>query len=440
MKQQTVVLGVCGSIAAYKAVELTSRLVQQGFDVRVVLTAAAARFVAPLSFESIAHHPVLHDLWAEQPDLNISHVRLGELADVLAIVPATADTIARVALGLADDALTATVLASTAPLLIAPAMNVAMWEHPATQANVTTLLARGARFVGPVHGRLAEGISAMGRLAEIDAIVQAISALLKRRQDLTGQSIVVTAGPTREAIDPVRFISNRSSGKMGYALATAARDRGASVILISGPVALPPPYGVRLLSVTSAAQMLDAVQTALTPGCTLIMAAAVADYAPQQMADQKLKRSTEPLTLQLTPTPDILLSLQRPPGMRVVAFAAETQDLLANAAGKLKRKEADMLVANDVSEPGAGFDADTNHVWLLQPNREPREMPLAEKHVIADSILDALFATPPYAGPDSKESTRLDPTTLDHAKVARDRPLKRDGRHHAKLSGCSGPI
>ncbi|HWE62707.1 MAG TPA: bifunctional phosphopantothenoylcysteine decarboxylase/phosphopantothenate--cysteine ligase CoaBC [Chloroflexota bacterium] len=388
----TVVLGVCGGIAAYKALEVTSTLVQREWAVRVVMTAAATRFVTPLSFESISNQPVLHDLWAEQPDMNIAHIRLAHRASVLAIVPATADVLARLAHGLADDALTATALASSAPLVIAPAMNTGMWNHPATQANVATLLARGARIIGPDSGRLAEGTSGIGRLAPVADIVEAIVDAARPRRDLAGRHIVVTAGPTQEALDPVRYISNHSSGKMGYALAEGARDRGAQVTLVSGPVALPAPDGVIMHRITTAAEMLAAVQDALTPGCTLIMAAAVADYAPAERLNSKRKRGGEPLTLTLVPTPDILASLRRPEGMRLIAFAAETDQLLEHATEKLRRKGADMLVANDVSEPDAGFNVDTNHVWLLRGDQPPEELPLATKQEIAGRILDAFFS------------------------------------------------
>ncbi|MGH2411968.1 MAG: bifunctional phosphopantothenoylcysteine decarboxylase/phosphopantothenate--cysteine ligase CoaBC [Chloroflexota bacterium] len=387
----TVVVGVGGGIAAYKALEVTSWLVQLNLDVRIVMSANATRFVTPLSFESLSHHPVLSDLWSEQPDLNISHVRLAAAASVLAIVPATANLLAQLAHGLASDALTATALACPAPLILAPAMNSRMWDHPATRENLRLLVGRGAGVVGPETGYLAEGTSGIGRLAQPELIVEAILHTLRRRSDLVGQTVIVSAGPTREAIDPVRYISNRSSGKMGYALAEAARDRGARVILISGPVALAQPAGVRTVRVTTAQEMLGRIQDVLEPNATLIMAAAVADYAPAQPAAHKLKRSGAGATLRLAPTPDILLSLRRPTGLRVVAFAAETRDLLAHADAKLLAKKAEMLVANDVGEEGAGFDGDSNHVWLLKPNHAPIEVPRAPKRVIADQVLDALF-------------------------------------------------
>lgn len=394
-----IVLGVCGSIAAYKALEVASALVQRGHDVRVVMTAAACRFVTPLSFESIVHHPVLSDLWAEQPDLNVAHVRLAHLARVLAIIPATAAVIARLAGGFADEALTATALVCRAPLVIAPAMNSDMWTHPATQQNVRVLAARGARFIGPERGHLAEGMQGIGRLAAPETIVAAILDAAAPNRTLAGHRIVVTAGPTQEALDPVRYLSNHSSGKMGYALAEAARDRGARVTLVSGPVALGAPSSIALRKVVSACEMLDAVQEALTPDCTLIMAAAVADYAPSEPLARKRKRAQEPITIELTPNPDILASLRRPPGMRVIAFAAETDDVLAHAADKLGRKGADMLVANDVSEANAGFNVDTNHVWLLRPDAPPEEVPLLPKRAVAERILDAFFGAKQTARP-----------------------------------------
>jgi phosphopantothenoylcysteine decarboxylase/phosphopantothenate--cysteine ligase len=386
-----VVLGVSGSIAAYKALEVASALVQRGIQVRVVMTESAQRFVTPLSFESITHHPVLHDLWSEQPDMNISHVRLAQAASALAIVPATANTIAELAHGFARDALTATALATRAPLILAPAMNSLMWTHAATQSNMDTLRRRGAVIVEPVTGYLAEGAIGPGRLADVPDIVEVIQSRLSVQRNLDGEYIVVTAGPTREAIDPVRYLSNRSSGKMGYAIAEAAAARGARVTLISGPVKLAPSAGISLRRVVTADEMFQEVESAVSIGCTLIMAAAVADYKPVLIMDHKLKRKNPGMTLELAATVDILASIRRPVGMRLVAFAAETEDLLANAAAKLTSKRVDMLVANDVTEEGAGFDSDTNHVWLFRPGVAPREVPLTSKRHVADAILDAMY-------------------------------------------------
>jgi phosphopantothenoylcysteine decarboxylase/phosphopantothenate--cysteine ligase len=389
--QSHVVLGVSGSIAAYKALDIASKLTQAGRTVRVVMTAAAMRFVAPLSFEAITHQPVLSDLWTDAAALSIAHVQLGSEAAVIAVAPATAQVLASLAHGLADDALTSTILASRSPLILAPAMNSNMWLHPATRANVALLRQRGALLVGPDDGYLAEGTSGPGRLADPTSIVQAILAAAQRTTSLQGVHFVVTAGPTREAIDPVRFLTNASSGKMGYAVAEAARDRGARVTLVSGPVALAPPPGMDIVQVVSAQELLDAVQRTVTPRCVLIMAAAISDYRPQERATHKLKRAAEETSLTLVPTPDILKTLRRPEGMRVVAFAAETRDLLEHARTKLLAKGADMLVANDVLEAGAGFDVDTNHVWLLKPETEPVEVPLGPKRQVAEAILDQLF-------------------------------------------------
>jgi phosphopantothenoylcysteine decarboxylase / phosphopantothenate---cysteine ligase len=390
VERHTVVLGVTGSIAAYKSLSIASSLVQQGVDVRVIMSTAATKFVAPLSFESVTNRPVLLDLWTEHAESTISHIRLAEIADVLVIAPATANTIAALALGLAPDALTSTALACRAPLLVAPAMNTRMWEHPATQGHVATLRDRGATIIGPATGYLAEGTTGEGRLAEPEVIVETILSRLGARRDFAGQRFVVSAGPTHEAIDPVRYLSNRSSGKMGYAIAEAAARRGAEVTLVSGPTRISPPPGVTVISVTTAEQMFAAIQNAISAGGTLIMAAAVADYKPAVSHATKLKRKPEAMLLTLAPTVDILGSILRPPGLRVVAFAAETENLLEYARSKLTTKRADMLVANDVSEPGAGFEGDTNHVWICKPGQQPVDVPLGTKRQVAEAILDAL--------------------------------------------------
>jgi phosphopantothenoylcysteine decarboxylase/phosphopantothenate--cysteine ligase len=354
------------------------------------MTDSATKFVTPLSFESITHGPVLTNLWAEQPDMDISHIRLASNAAIMAIVPATAQVIAACALGLAGDALSATMLATRSPLLFAPAMNSAMWANAATQQNVQTLRRRGVEFVGPVTGYLAEGSIGEGRLADPNDIVAAIVENLGRSADFAGQHVIVTAGPTREAIDPVRYISNRSSGKMGYAIAERAAVRGAKVSLISGPVDLVAPSGVAVTRITTSDELFAAVQAQVSPGCTLIMAAAVADYKPLAAQLGKIKRDVGELQLRLTPTIDVLATLERPDCMRVVAFAAETENVLPQAQAKLAAKRADLLVANDVSEPGAGFDSDTNHVWLCRPGKDPEEVPMSAKRQVADKILDAL--------------------------------------------------
>ncbi len=390
MTETIVVLGVTGSIAAYKALDVASKLVQNGVSVRTVMTENATRFVAPLSFESITHHPVLTSLWDEQPDMDISHIRLAHAAALVAVVPATANVIAKCALGIADDALGSLLLASSAPLLFAPAMNTSMWINVATLQHVSTLKARGARFVGPASGYLAEGTRGVGRLADTAEIVSAILARIWRPRDFAGRHVVVTAGPTQEPIDPVRYISNRSSGKMGYALAEAAARRGADVTLITGPVALAPPSGAAVIQIWTADDLFAAVQKCMSDNTILIMAAAVADYKSADPSPSKISRSPRELSLPLVPTVDILRSISRPPGTRIVAFAAETEDLLHRAGEKMDQKGADLLVANDVSEPGAGFDTDTNHVWLCRPGTEPREVPMASKRDVAEAVLDAI--------------------------------------------------
>ncbi len=385
-----VILGVSGSIAAFKAVALASELVKAGALVDVVLTPAATRFVTPLSFSAIVHRPVLTDLFEAAPDHPIAHVAAGVDADVFVVAPATADCIAGLALGLGDDALRATALSSRAPLVIAPAMETLMYEHPATQANLTTLRLRGATIVEPAAGRLASGRSGRGRLAEPAEILTAVRGVLSRQCDLSGRRVVVTAGGTQEPIDPVRFIGNRSSGKMGYAVAVAARDRGARVILISAPTALAPPADVEIRQVGTAAEMAAAVYEAVVGADAIVMAAAVADYRVASVAERKLKRSGEDVVLRLVPNPDIIAGLKDAPLVKV-GFAAETDDLLANARAKLTRKGLDLIVANDVGAPGSGFGTETNQVVLIDATgAEP--LPLLPKRVVADRILDRVVA------------------------------------------------
>ena len=382
-----IVLGVTGGIAAYKACDLVRRLVKQGAKVRVVLTENAARFVPPLSFEALSGNPAYTDTFA--PRAQMEHIALARWADAFAIAPATANCLAKLACGIADDLLSTTALAMTAPLLIAPAMNANMWRHPATQQNLKTLLARGARTVGPDSGRLACGDDDVGRMAQPESIVAALDALLNPRQDLAGLRVLVTAGPTVERIDPVRYITNRSSGKMGYAIAEAARDRGARVTLVSGPVQLSAPAGVEVVYVESSAQLCKAVLERGAEADAVIQAAAPADFRPAQTAAHKIKKTGEGMTLALENTVDIAAELGRRkrPGQVLVAFAAETDDLLENAKGKLERKNADLVVANDVSRSDACFGVDTNAVTLI--TREgARALPLMSKREAADGILD----------------------------------------------------
>ncbi|MAG35987.1 MAG: bifunctional phosphopantothenoylcysteine decarboxylase/phosphopantothenate--cysteine ligase CoaBC [Dehalococcoidia bacterium] len=380
-----VVLAVTGSIAAFKAVELTSELVQLGAEVDVVLTQAASRFVGPLTFHSLTQRRVYTDLFDVLPDESSAHVRLGEQAELLAVVPATANTLARLAHGLADDLLGCVALAMTAPVLAAPAMESHMWAHPATQANVAILQERGVTFVGPVSGRLASGQVGLGRLAPPEEILGQMLAHLGRDGPLAGRRIVVTAGGTQEPVDPVRFIGNRSSGKMGYAVATVARDRGAEVTLISGPASIPPPAGVELVHVQTTQEMQSAVVAAVVAADAIIMAAAVADYKPEA-ADRKLKKTGAGLTIHLTENPDIIAGVPRT--LVKVAFAAESEDLLRHAAEKLDRKGADLIVANDITEPGSGFGTDTNRVTLLAPKAAPESLPQLTKEAVAAHILD----------------------------------------------------
>jgi len=394
LNNRRVVLGVSGSIAAFKACAVASALVQLGARLDVVMTPAAARLVQPLSFQAITHRPVLSDLWHLQAEAEIGHVTLGHQAELLIVAPATANTLAKLAHGLADDPLSSTALATRAPLLIAPAMDGGMYEHPATQANVATLRQRGALILEPEVGHLASGLSGRGRLVAPETIVDAARWLLGRDGDLAGCRLVVTAGGTQEAIDPVRVITNRSSGKMGYAVATAARDRGAEVTLVSAPTCLTPPFGVRTVAVTSAAEMLDAVLAAAKEADLLVMAAAVADFRPARPVSQKIKKSDEALTIELAPTVDILRRVAAlPAAARLVrvGFAAESQNTLANARAKLREKHLDLIVANDIAGPQPVFGADENEVTILDASGNARALPRQSKLAVAHALLDAVL-------------------------------------------------
>jgi phosphopantothenoylcysteine decarboxylase/phosphopantothenate--cysteine ligase len=384
-----VVLGVSGSIAAYKAVMVASQLVQAGAVVDVVMTPAATELIRPLSFQAISHRPVSVEMFSMLAETEIGHVSLGKAADLILVAPATANTLAKLANGLADDMLSTTVLASTAPLVIAPAMDVDMYEHVAVQENVERLRARGAWIIEPGVGRMASGLIGRGRLAEPDTIVETVRRVLARTGDLAGLRIVVTAGGTREAIDPVRFISNHSSGKMGYAVARAARDRGADVTLISTVDGLAIPEGVARVGVDSAASMHRAVADALVGADVLVMAAAVADYRPASVAAQKIKKSGAAVKIELEPTTDILAATVGvgESGLIRVGFAAETNDMLENARSKLDRKGLHLIVANDVTEEGSGFGTDTNRVVLLHRDGRREDLPLLSKLDVAHEIL-----------------------------------------------------
>ena len=382
-----VLLAVCGGIAAYKACEVLRGLQKAGCEVRVTMTEDATRFVGPATFAALSGAPVATSLF-EYPGSAIPHIELAEWANAAVVVPATANVLAKLACGIADDCLTTTLLACACPVLVAPGMNVHMWQNPATQANVGTLRARGVCLVGPDSGRLACGDVGEGKLATVDEIVGASLALLSPR-DLVGRRVLVNAGPTHEAIDPVRYIANRSTGKMGYAIADTAARRGAEVTLVSGPTTLATPAGVRRVDVESAAQMHDAMLAAFEDADVAICSAAVADYTPAAPADHKLKKSREHLdAIQLTETADNLADLCASKGSRiVVGFAAETDDLLAHAREKLARKGADLIVANDVSRPESTFGADTNRVALVTAEgvEQLETMPLAD---VANAILD----------------------------------------------------
>jgi phosphopantothenoylcysteine decarboxylase / phosphopantothenate---cysteine ligase len=391
LQGKNVVLGVTGGIACYKAIDLCSKLVQAGANVDVILTEAALAFVTPLAFQTLSKRPVCVDMFRLLDSMDMAHISLGKKADALVIAPATANTLAKLATGLADNLLTTTALSCTAPLVLAPAMDAEMWEHPATKDNVALLAQRGAVIVGPGEGRLASGRMGRGRLVDTQELLAAIRQTLGRDGPLAGLRVVVTAGGTQEPLDPVRHLGNRSSGRMGYALAEAARDMGALVTLVSANVALPPMWGVELVRVDTAAEMADAVLARRSETDVLIMAAAVADYRPARRAEHKIKKAAEELTLALERTQDILaiVAQARDDGWPrlVVGFAAETENLLANAQEKLQRKRLDLMVANDVTAGDAGFGAEDNRVILLAQGAEPVALPLMSKFDVAERIL-----------------------------------------------------
>ncbi len=394
LEGRRVLVGVTGGIAAYKAVEVVRRLARLGADVHVLMTAAATRLVGPATFRELSYNPVVTDLFEPHPGIVMTHVTLAREADLLVVCPATADAIGKMAAGLADDAVTTTYLACRAPVLVVPAMNSAMYEHPAVQDNLHHLAQRGVHILGPATGPLATGHEGPGRMVEPETVVEEVRFLLHRPKDLAGRRVLVTAGPTREPLDPVRFLTNRSSGKMGYALARMARFRGAEVVLVSGPVHLEPPHGVRLIRVETGQQMMAACLEQFEQADAVIMAAAVADYRPSAPAPVKLKKEAlgaeGHLSLVLEPTPDILqmLSQRRRPGQVLVGFAAETQELEAFARRKLEQKGVDLIVANDVTRPGAGFEADTNAALLLGADGTREDVPLVPKEALAERILE----------------------------------------------------
>ena len=395
-----VALGVSGGVAAYKAAELVRKLQQEGIDVQVVMTESAREFIAPLTFAALTGQKVIAEMFGDggesagaNVESAIEHIAVAQRIDLLVVAPATANVIAKMARGVADDFLTTLYLATTAPVIVAPAMNVNMWEHPATQENVEMLRARGVHVVAPEEGYLACGMTGAGRLASVDAIADAVRSRLGIEHDLQEETIVVTAGPTCEDLDPVRFLTNRSSGKMGYALAQAAARRGANVILISGPTRLDPPQGVQFVSVRNTEQMHRAVLTHFPRATALIMAAAVADYRPVAPQAKKMKRVSGRLNLELEPTVDILADAARGKGDRVlIGFAAETENVAEHARAKLESKQADLIVANDVTAEGAGFDHDTNVITLYSRDGSEKAFPRMPKIDAAHRILDRLRA------------------------------------------------
>ena len=404
-----VALGVTGGIAAYKAAELLRALQERGVDVKVIMSPGACNFVTPLTFASLSGHKVITEMFGEgqeKPNVEsaIEHIAVAQEIDALVIAPATANVIAKIAHGIADDFLTTLCLATKAPILIAPAMNVIMWENAATQQNLETLRKRGVKILEPDAGYLACGMTGPGRLASVEMIAREIFETLNLRSDLEGETILVTAGPTEEEIDPVRYITNRSSGKMGYALAEASRKRGAKVILVSGLTRIEPPSGVILEPVRTGEEMAEATLRSLDNATTVLMAAAVVDFAPAQFEANKIKKQTGSLTVTFKPTRDILaeISRRRKNSQILVGFAAETENVLENAAKKLREKQLDLIVVNDVTQPGAGFDSDTNIVTLLFPDGRQKPLEKMQKLDVANHILDEVIELRAQLAPATK--------------------------------------
>ncbi len=388
LNNKRVVLGVTGSIACYKAADLASKLVQNGALVDVILTSAATQFVSELTFRSITHRSVFTDLYSSESELSINHVALAETADIIIVAPTTANTIAKIANGISDDVLTTTILATRAPIIIAPAMDANMFDNAATQANVTTLITRGVFIAGPANGRLASGLIGQGRMVEPSNIISSASMILGKDGDFSGKKIVVSAGGTEEAIDPVRNITNRSSGKMGYAIAEAARDRGAIVSLVAAPNAIPKPVGILVTKIQSAEEMKKVITTECDGADALIMAAAVADWRPLKKLDSKAKKSTsDTWSLKLVKNPDIIGSIKNDSLIKV-GFAAESENLIENSKTKVKSKNLDFIVANDITAKDSGFSVDTNKVTIIHANGNIESLPLMSKYDVGHSILD----------------------------------------------------
>lgn len=390
---KTVVLGVTGGIAAYKACDLVSRLHKKGINIRIIMTEHACEFVQPLTFEVLSGNRVVTDMFNRDFPWEVEHISLAKAADVFAVVPATANILGKYAHGIADDMLSTTLLATRAPVLFAPAMNTNMYEHPAVQENIAALKQRGCLFVEPASGHLACGDTGKGKLADVETIEQAILDALTEK-DMEGMHVTVTAGPTREAMDPVRFLSNHSTGKMGYAIARSAKMRGAQVTLITGPVSLAPLDGVRMVPITSACEMREAVMEALPQSDLVIKAAAVGDYRPAQFQDDKIKKNDDDMSVSLVRNPDILAEIgeNRRDDQVICGFSMETRDLLENSTKKLKKKNCDVIVANNLKVKGAGFAGDTNVVTLLYRDGTVEPLELMEKDSVADILLERLVA------------------------------------------------
>ena len=388
-----IVLGVTGGIAAYKSAEIVSRLRHSGANVHVIMTRNATEFIAPLTFQTLSANQVVTDTFEAPEYWNVEHVALAKLADIFVVAPATANILAKMASGIADDMLSTTLLATKAQILVAPAMNTGMWTAPATQNNVKVLKERGVRMIGPESGMLACGDEGAGRMSEPETIVEEICRILSRKQDYAGKKVLITAGATRERLDPVRFITNDSSGKMGFAIAEAARDRGAEVTVIRGSVTAEIPAGIHMIRIESARELYDAMMQKAPEQDVIIQAAAVSDYRPAEQKDRKIKKeSGSDLTLILTENPDIAKAVgeQTKPGQTLVGFAAETDNLLKNAKSKLGKKKLDLIVANDVTKPGAGFNVDTNIAVLITSDGSTEE-PLQTKRQLAERILDKVL-------------------------------------------------
>jgi len=402
LSDKTIVLGVTGSIAAYKAAEIASQLTQAGAKVHVIMTEEAIQFISPVTFRAITGRPVVTEMFDLASEFSIEHVSLANAADIVLVAPITANVMAKLAAGIADDMLCCTVLATRAPVVIAPAMETNMYTNPVTQGNLSKLKARDFVVVGPATGWLASGRRGLGRLADAKDIISAIRRALRTGKDLTGRHIVVTAGGTQEPIDPVRYICNRSSGKMGYTLAEAARDRGADVTLITAPTSLPEPVGIDIIQVGTAEEMCQAVQNAVLRADVLVMSAAVADYRPIRAAKDKIKKSKAGLALELERTPDILGSVKG--NFIRIGFAAESSDLVKNAERKRKQKRLDYIVANDITARDSGFGADTNRVIIIDRKGKIDRLPLLAKREVAERILDKVAGLP--AKPKSRRPNR----------------------------------